>query len=139
MSLLDKIATIVASAGDILLEKMEAGFSICKKGQIDLVTDADHAVERFLISELKQAFPAASFCAEEQGWLEDNESDAVWFIDPLDGTTNFAHGFPTSPFLWPLAKNGQTVAGGLQPCKQRTFAAESKVPGVTGTIGLAER
>jgi myo-inositol-1(or 4)-monophosphatase len=104
---------------------MEAGFSICKKGQIDLVTDADHAVERFLISELKQAFPAASFCAEEQGWLEDNESDAVWFIDPLDGTTNFAHGFPYFSISVALAKNGQTVAGVVyNPVSKELFAAE---------------
>ena len=110
MSLLERIAPIVVRAGEILTEKMESGFSISKKGQIDLVTDADRAVEQFLINELQSAFPAASFCAEERGWLENNASDAVWFIDPLDGTTNFAHGFPYFSISVALAK-GETIAG----------------------------
>ncbi len=125
MSLLERIAPIVVRAGEILTEKMESGFSISKKGQIDLVTDADRAVEQFLINELQSAFPAASFCAEERGWLENNASDAVWFIDPLDGTTNFAHGFPYFSISVALAKKGETIAGVVyNPVSKELFTAE---------------
>ncbi len=125
MSLVERISSIVIRAGEILTEKMESGFSITKKGQIDLVTDADHAVEEFLIRELKQEFPAASFCAEEQGWLENRESTAIWFIDPIDGTTNFTHGFPYFAISVALAENGQTVAGVVYiPVSKELFAAE---------------
>lgn len=125
MSLVKRITNIVIRAGEILTDKMESGFSISRKGQIDLVTDADTTVEEFLIKELKQEFPAASFCAEEQGWLEDSASTAVWFIDPIDGTTNFAHGFPYFAISVALAQNGTTVAGVVyNPVTKELFEAE---------------
>jgi len=125
MSLLEKVAAIVIRAGDILNEEIERGFSITKKGQIDLVTDADRAVEQFLLKELAQELPSAAFCAEEQGWLGDSHEDAIWYIDPLDGTTNFAHGFPYFSISVALAEKGETTLGVVyNPISRELFQAE---------------
>jgi myo-inositol-1(or 4)-monophosphatase len=59
----------------------------------DFVSEVDHAAEDAIISILRQAYPSHGFLAEESG-EKDIEADYVWVIDPLDGTTNFLHGFP---------------------------------------------
>lgn len=125
MSVIEKVTEIVKSAGEVLLEQVEAGFTITKKGQIDLVTDADHAVEEFLIRELKKEFPSYSFYAEEHGYLAGEKSDAVWLIDPIDGTTNFAHGFPYFSISVALAVGNETILGVVyNPPTRECFTAE---------------
>lgn len=66
---------------------------IRKKQQNDFVTEVDKASEEAIIDTLKTAYPDHAILAEESG-KSDNESEFVWIIDPLDGTTNFIHGFP---------------------------------------------
>jgi myo-inositol-1(or 4)-monophosphatase len=63
------------------------------KRQNDFVSEVDHAAEDAIISTLRHAYPAHGFLAEESG-EKDTKADYVWVIDPLDGTTNFLHGFP---------------------------------------------
>ena len=63
------------------------------KGDADLVTAADRASETLIRERIQQQFPGHDVLGEEQG-LTDQASDYRWYVDPLDGTTNFAHGYP---------------------------------------------
>lgn len=83
---------ILRSAGDILLSYYGKDLQIKEKPQNGFVTQADIASEQYLISALHELLPEASFFAEESG--VSGTSDYCWVIDPLDGTTNFAHGIP---------------------------------------------
>jgi myo-inositol-1(or 4)-monophosphatase len=80
-------------AGGILLQHAANNFEIKHKSRKDLVTSADHASESYLIDTIRRAFPNHAINAEESGELR-GEGDHKWFIDPLDGTINFAHGIP---------------------------------------------
>lgn len=64
-----------------------------KKGDFNLVTNVDEEVEKLIVSEIKKNYPSHSIIAEESG-IHKKHNDYVWFIDPIDGTTNFAHGYP---------------------------------------------
>lgn len=109
--LASRAADVVRRSGDIIRDHWDREKDIRKKGRIDLVTQTDTAVERFLVEELGRLVPGCSFLAEESA------PDAVpgpmtWIIDPVDGTTNYAHGFPfvcTSVALW----DGEKVALGF--------------------------
>ncbi|MCF8127996.1 MAG: inositol monophosphatase [Deltaproteobacteria bacterium] len=89
-----EIATLAArSAGGLLKKKFGNVQHIDKKGEIDLVTEADIAAEKIILKMLRDHFPKDNILAEEAG-AQDLSSDRTWVVDPLDGTTNFAHGFP---------------------------------------------
>ena len=81
-------------AGSVLLEYARSGFQIERKNPINLVTDADHAAEQCIIDHLRRCFPTHRTLAEERGVDGHGPSPYRWIIDPLDGTTNFAHRFP---------------------------------------------
>ena len=91
-----------------MLKTQKRGFSVKLKGEINLVTSADQKAEELIVSRLKKNFPAFDFLAEETGErIGRSGSDAVWVVDPLDGTTNFAHGLPVyavSIALWEAEK-----------------------------------
>ncbi len=78
-------------AGRIVKETFQNGFSIQKKGSIDLLTDADLNAEKKICEVLTRAFPSDLILTEEAGSLGGG-SERLWIVDPLDGTTNFAHG-----------------------------------------------
>jgi myo-inositol-1(or 4)-monophosphatase len=83
-------------AGDIIVRaipRLEA-VEIQSKGRNDFVTEVDRAAEADIIETIRRLHPDHAFLAEESG-ASTNQSDVVWIIDPLDGTTNFMHGFPT--------------------------------------------
>src|SRR4051812_18320621 len=89
------VATDAAYQGGAILTKCASnGFRIEHKQLIDLVTSADHQAEQRIIDVIHDAFPTHSILAEERGLTEQYQSRYKWIIDPLDGTTNFAHGFP---------------------------------------------
>jgi myo-inositol-1(or 4)-monophosphatase len=97
-----RVLAAVRLAGEIILDGRSGSKVIERKGRIDLVTDTDRKVEDFLKDELHSILPGASFLAEETA-SDATLSDPCWVIDPLDGTTNFAHGLPitaTSVALW---------------------------------------
>ena len=101
-ALLQKVRSAAAQAGEIMFEDKKRPARVMFKGRIDLVTETDLAVEKFLKDELGRLLPEATFLAEESSGSE-TLSDLTWVIDPLDGTTNFAHGLPfvaTSIGLW---------------------------------------
>ena len=81
------------AAGALLREYYQTGVTVKYKGEIDLVTEADHASEALILKRIRSAYPACAILSEESGASEDT-SPYVWIADPLDGTTNFAHGFP---------------------------------------------
>jgi myo-inositol-1(or 4)-monophosphatase len=80
-------------AGAFLMEHLHGGFSVARKGEIDLVTEIDLAAEKQILSRLTSAFPGHAVLAEEMHPKAARES-VTWIVDPLDGTTNYAHGYP---------------------------------------------
>ncbi len=80
-------------AGKILAKFFKKGFSVKKKGAIDLVTDADIAAQKKIVSIISKNFPRDEILAEE-GAVHKKHIGRVWIVDPLDGTTNFAHRLP---------------------------------------------
>lgn len=94
------------------------------KGDYDLVTEADRASEKLICERLRQSFPDHSIVAEEGGGHE-SASGYRWYVDPLDGTTNFAHGFPVFNVTLALEHNGELLCGVIfDPTRQEVFQAE---------------
>jgi len=95
------------------------------KGAVDPVTKTDTAAEDVIIARLRDAFPAHRILSEESGgdtW--DADGPPIWLIDPLDGTNNFAHGFPHVGVSMALAEDGRPVVGVVHdPLRGETFAA----------------
>ena len=88
-----KAAAIAREAGARLREFFAQGVETEYKGDVDLVTVADRTVEKLIRERLGEAFPEHGIYGEE-GTRERMEGEFRWYVDPLDGTTNFAHGFP---------------------------------------------
>ncbi len=112
-------------AGQLLLEKFGGKLNITKKGDINLVTEADLASERLIIERIKSYYPKHAILAEESGAaVLDGQSAWKWIIDPLDGTTNFAHGYPCWCVTLALEHNGEIVVGvTFDPTRNELFAA----------------
>src|SRR5580765_8414106 len=100
-------------AGQLLLEKFDRNIQVSKKGDIDLVTEADLASEELIIERIKSYYPKHAILAEESGnaVVADGSSEWKWIIDPLDGTTNFAHNYPCWCVTIALERNGEVVIG----------------------------
>ncbi len=117
---------IAREAGKILLDKFGKKINISKKGDIDLVTEADLASEKFIIEKIKSHFPNHSILAEESGEaVLIGDSKWKWIIDPLDGTTNFAHGYPCFCVTLAVEHNDEIVIGvTYDPTRDELFTAE---------------
>lgn len=105
-----QVAAIADEAGAIIRDHNKKPRTIQYKGRVDLVTGTDIAVEEFLRERLGKLLPGSSFLAEESS-PKSGFTDNTWIIDPVDGTTNFAHGLPfvgTSIGLW---RDGDVVLG----------------------------
>lgn len=114
-------------AGQILLEKYGRKINISKKGDINLVTEADLASEKLIIERIKTYYPKHSILAEESGEavIIGGENKFKWIIDPLDGTTNFAHGYPAFCVNIALEHEGEiVVAVTFDPTRNEMFSAE---------------
>jgi len=92
-SFLPAMSAIAREAGALLLKYFQQKLKIEYKGDADLVTAADRASEALIRERIAAQFPAHDVLGEEQG-LNDRGSEYRWYVDPLDGTTNFAHGYP---------------------------------------------
>jgi myo-inositol-1(or 4)-monophosphatase len=90
---LSELEDLAKQAGAMLRAGFEREKQVYYKGTIDLVTDADRQVEEFLIGEIRRRYAGHSIVAEESGQTA-GDACCVWYIDPMDGTVNFAHGFP---------------------------------------------
>ena len=96
MNLLEFAIDIAKQAGDLTVSEYKKGIAISKKGPRDLVTNVDKATEKFIIKAIKKEFPDHGILAEESAKTLKNAAskEYIWIIDPIDGTTNFAHGIP---------------------------------------------
>lgn len=119
-----KIADIAREAGALLMPYFRRRIAFEYKGDADLVTDADRASEKLITGRIRDLWPGHDIMGEE-GTRRDSGSDYKWYVDPLDGTTNFAHGFPVFCVSLGLQFKGELVAGVLyDPTRDELFAAE---------------
>jgi len=108
--MLDKIIFIAEKTGRVLAENLQKSVHVDYKGTVDLVTEMDLLSEKMITDYLKENFPDHRIVAEE-GTNSVQDSEYVWYIDPLDGTTNYAHHVPWFAISIALVKNGVPVAG----------------------------
>src|SRR2546421_1040769 len=127
--LLDFAIQTARDAGRLLAERFGRKIEITNKSEIDLVTESDLASERLIIDRIKTFYPRHSILAEESGASEPRDRDAQadwrWIVDPLDGTTNYAHGYPCFCVSIGLEYKGELVVGVVyDPILDEMFAAE---------------
>lgn len=121
---LETAAGAALAAGRMQKERLAAEHSIEYKGETNLVTEVDRACEDLIVGTLKRAFPSHDIMAEENIY-EQSGSRFKWVIDPLDGTTNYAHGFPWFCVSIALEADGEIVLGVIyQPMTDELFTAE---------------
>jgi len=90
--ILEVAGEVAVEAGNILAEKQDTEFKISKKGPVNLVTEMDVLAEKIIVDRVLKTFPDHRILAEERG-SEEGSDPVKWVIDPLDGTTNYAHGY----------------------------------------------
>jgi myo-inositol-1(or 4)-monophosphatase len=114
----------VEAGGRVLMEKYASGVTVAYKGAIDLVTEADLAAEQAIVAVLRGRHPEYDILAEE-GSCGRHGADQRWIVDPLDGTTNFAHGFPWFAVSIALEVAGTLVLGAVSnPHNGELYVAE---------------
>ena len=110
-------------AGAHILAMASTKRQISYKGEIDLVTDADEAAEKLIVAAIHEAFPDHRLTGEE-GAIGAQDSDYGWFIDPIDGTTNFSHGYAHWAVSIMMEYRGEPVVGAVyDPSKDEMFFA----------------
>jgi myo-inositol-1(or 4)-monophosphatase len=120
---LDVAVEAALEAGKILREEYALPPDIKYKGDVDLVTQADKRSEQAIVARLSKYFPTHSIAAEE-GTGHQRSSEFHWHVDPLDGTTNFAHKYPCFAVSIALAQNGNVLAGVVyNPIYDELYAA----------------
>ncbi len=124
LSYVETAAQIARESGALLSDFLARRIGFELKGDFDLVTEADRASEKLVIQRLTEHFPSHGIVAEEGGGHE-SSSPYRWYVDPLDGTTNFAHGFPIFNVTMGLECEGDMIAGVIyDPNRDEMFAAE---------------
>jgi myo-inositol-1(or 4)-monophosphatase len=115
---------LARQAGGILRAGFEKDHQIAYKGVIDPVTEMDRASEEFLLGEIRRLWPGSAILTEESGSIEGDE-DSHWYIDPLDGTVNYAHGIPIFSVSIAFAQQGRMQVGAVyDPMRNELFSAE---------------
>lgn len=121
---LSDIERLARGAGAILRDGYNKEHKIDYKSEIDLVTEVDHASEAYLLNEIKNNFPGGHILAEESGKIEGLNED-IWYIDPLDGTVNYAHHVPVFCVSIAFASRGTLQLGVVyDPLRDEMFSAE---------------
>jgi myo-inositol-1(or 4)-monophosphatase len=121
---LEIISAIARGAGDILRAGFNKSNQVELKGEIDLVTEVDQKSETYILAEIKNRFPEHKILAEEGGVTEGNSGHS-WYVDPLDGTTNYAHGLPIFSVSIAYAFRGEVLlAVVFNPITDELFTAE---------------
>ncbi|HEY5627440.1 MAG TPA: inositol monophosphatase family protein [Nitrospira sp.] len=114
------------AAGVVLRTYAKSGFQVSHKNPINLVTDADHAAEQCIIQHIRARFPSHRILAEERGSETESLSRYHWVVDPLDGTTNFAHGFPFYAVSIGVEDEGCGLIGVVfDPVRDELFTAQT--------------
>ena len=110
---LNDIKTIAREAGEIVRDGFGASFGVeLKSNKNDLVTDVDKRSEKAIVDFIGKKYPEHGVLAEE-GSSRNQDAEYVWVIDPIDGTTNFAHGLPLFSISIGVRRNGETIAGAV--------------------------
>ena len=123
-SFLDTAVEIARESGALLANFFERRIGFELKGEHDLVTEADRTSEKLIVERLRTHFPSHSIVAEEGGGVT-NSSEYRWYVDPLDGTTNFAHGFPVFNVTLGQERSGEMIAGVVyDPTRNEMFTTE---------------
>jgi myo-inositol-1(or 4)-monophosphatase len=123
-SFLPAMSAIAREAGALLMDYFHQHLKIEYKGDADLVTAADRASEVLIRQRIREQWPGHDVLGEEQG-LSDQGSDYRWYVDPLDGTTNFAHGYPVFCVSLGLEHRGRRIAAVIyDPTRDELFSAE---------------
>jgi myo-inositol-1(or 4)-monophosphatase len=118
------INDLARQAGAILRASFRTGFGVHAKGRGDLVTDVDGRSEAFLIGEVQRRFPGQRIVAEEAGELA-GDTRFSWYIDPLDGTLNYAHGISYFSVSLAFARDGRLELGAVyEPMRDELFSAQ---------------
>ena len=121
---LNDLTYLARQAGDILRSYFGQLLHVDQKGVIDLVSEADHQSEQFLLSHIRQHYPSDQIVAEESGKLA-GTADHVWYVDPLDGTINYVHGLPIYSVSIAYAEAGKLRLGVVyDPMRDECFSAE---------------
>lgn len=121
---ISEVEGIARDAGALLMRYFARRVKIEYKGEVDLVTEADRASEKLIVERLRARWPEHGIVGEE-GTRSEVDAEYRWYVDPLDGTTNFAHGYPVFCVSIALARrDGQLEAGVLyDPSRDEMFAA----------------
>jgi myo-inositol-1(or 4)-monophosphatase len=118
------ISEIAREAGALLMGYFQKRVKVEYKGDVDLVTVADRESEALILSRIREQWPSHDVMGEEGSRIQTG-SDYLWYVDPLDGTTNFAHGFPVFCVSLALQYQGRRIAGVVfDPTRDELFAAE---------------
>ena len=126
LDLISPMQTMAREAGSLLMEyfRQHVKVKIEYKGDVDLVTVADRKSEALILERIRHQFPTHDVMGEEGARIETG-SEYKWYVDPLDGTTNFAHGYPVFCVSLAVERRGQRVAGVIyDPTRDEMFTAE---------------
>ena len=127
--MLEDIISISKTAGELIRSKFRSNFKIqFKSNETDLVTEVDKASEKIITDFIKEKYPDHSILAEESGETK-KSSEYRWVIDPIDGTTNFAHGLPIFSVSIGVQKNGETLYGVVYDVMQDIIYSAEKGKG----------
>lgn len=124
------VEQLAREAGALLMRFQRAGFDVAHKGRIDLVTSADRASEQLIVGAISARYPSHVIISEEDAQtlrvLETlRVSHAVWIVDPLDGTTDFVHGYPNFAVSIALYGDGEPTLGVVyDPTRDELFSAQ---------------
>ncbi len=122
---LSQVTPIAHEAGRLLMTYFDRRIGFEYKGDADLVTAADRASEKLIVEKLRAPYPAHEIVGEEGTRDNTGQSEYRWFVDPLDGTTNFAHGYPVFCVSIGLEFQGRLIVGILyDPTRDEMFTAE---------------
>ena len=109
----------------MMLDSLGGTLEITRKGEVDLVTQVDLTLEKMIAEAIHGRFPDHTVLGEE-GWREGEarEADSAWFVDPLDGTTNYVHGYPMFCVSIALTQRGDILLGAIyDPLRDELFYA----------------
>lgn len=121
---LSELERLAREAGAILRAGYDKEHQVSYKGVIDLVTEVDHESEAFLLGEIQRNHPDHHIFTEESGVIQGND-EHIWFIDPLDGTVNYAHHIPIFSVSVAYAAQGSLTLGAVyDPMRDEMFTAE---------------
>jgi myo-inositol-1(or 4)-monophosphatase len=124
LDLISPMKAMAREAGSLLMDYFRQHVKIEYKGDVDLVTIADRKSEALILEKIRGQFPSHDVMGEE-GTRIDTGSEYRWYVDPLDGTTNFAHGYPVFCVSLGVERRGKRVAGVIyDPTRDEMFVAE---------------